>query len=587
MRKFKFCRVVVQVALVAAAATCESCDKSHPTHGQIFLNQVGYYPGQEKVAIVDSGAVKSFEVLDAVTRQSVLSGVPGGKASTPWSEEVRTSLDFSDLTTPGSYLLVVNGDTSAAMPFTVKANALSELADGALKALYYQRTAMPIEEKYAGKWSRPAAHPDTKVIVHPAAAGPVRKGGDVIASPKGWYDAGDYNKYIVNSGFTVGLMQDIYSLEPEYFAKQNVNIPESDNSTPDLLDELHYNLDWMLTMQDPADGGVYHKLTTLNFEGFITPSECKQERYVVPKSVTASLDFAAAMAQASRVYSAFEADYPGFSEKALHAAQKAYAWAEAYPAAFYDQESLTPAVTTGTYADDKADDEFFWASSELYLATGDSRYLKKAQATKPAAFAPPTWGSTAGLGVFAWVAPGKDLAEEARELSDAMKTLLVEYAEEAVADADANAFHAPYGNAESDFYWGSLSEGTANQGIALIYAYKLTDDDKYLENAARNMDYILGRNPLGYCYVTGFGTRSPMHPHHRLSASDGIESPIPGFLVGGPNAGKQDADYVTYSSSMPDEAYEDVEASYASNEIAINWNASLVALSSALDALMQ
>ena len=98
------------------------------------------------------------------------------------------------------------------------------------------------------------------------------------------------------------------------------------------------------------------------------------------------------------------------------------------------------------------------------------------------------------------------------------------------------------------------------------------------------MDYILGKNATGYCYVTGFGTKSPLYPHHRLSASDDIEAPLPGFLVGGPNPGQQDG--VPYPSNLPDESYADVEGSYASNEIAINWSAALVALVSSLDALM-
>lgn len=165
------------------------------------------------------------------------------------------------------------------------------MADAALKSFYYQRTGMPIEATYAGRWSRPAGHPDDKVLVHPNAAGPERKAGAVISSPGGWYDAGDYNKYIVNSAYSIGLMQAIYARFPDYFIRQRVNIPESGNHTPDLLDEMYYNLKWMLTMQDPADGGVYHKLTTPSFEGFIKPTECKQPRYVVQKSVTAALDY--------------------------------------------------------------------------------------------------------------------------------------------------------------------------------------------------------------------------------------------------------------------------------------------------------
>ena len=150
--------------------------------------------------------------------------------------------------------------------------------------------------------------------------------------------------------------------------------------------------------------------------------------------------------------------------------------------------------------------------------------------------------------------------------------------------ADRSPFHAPYGNDAKDFFWGCLAEGCANQATSLVCAYLLTGEKSYLTNAYRNMDYILGKNATGYCYVTGFGMKSPLYPHHRLSTSDDIEAPLPGFLVGGPNPGQQDG--IAYASNLPDESYADVEGSYASNEIAINWSAALVALVSSLDALM-
>ena len=69
------------------------------------------------------------------------------------------------------------------------------------------------------------------------------------------------------------------------------------------------------------------------------------------------------------------------------------------------------------------------------------------------------------------------------------------------------------------------------------------------------------------------------NPHQRISAADGVEDPLPGFLVGGPNAGRQDAaELPEYPSESPDEAYQDHVGSYASNEIGINWNAYLIAL---------
>ncbi|WP_291528831.1 glycoside hydrolase family 9 protein [Bacteroides sp. UBA939] len=550
----------------------------------VRLNQLGYYPKQEKVAVVNDGVVQEFTVADAVTGNKVYSGKPGYTASSPWSNKKRTILDFSEVTTPGTYVLIAAGDT---VPFEIKERVLSPLADAALKSFYYQRTATPIEERYAGKWNRPSAHPDNHVLIHPSAAGPERAAGTVISSPKGWYDAGDYNKYIVNSAYSIGLMQAVYRLFPDYFAAQQVNIPESGNHTPDLLDEMHYNLSWMLTMQDPADGGVYHKLTTPQFEGFIKPIECKQPRYVVQKSVTAALDYAASMAQASRLFAPYEQDYPGFSKQALESAERAYAWAEAHPQAFYRQNTLNkeyqPAVVTGAYGDGSAGDEFFWAASELYFATGKNAYREMVLKNIPKEYSPAGWGNTAGLGVFAWIQPGKELTGEDLKMVETLKNMLLDYAEKSVQNAGNSPFHAPYGNDAKDFYWGCLSEKCANQAISLVYAYQLTGKHLYLTNAYRNMDYLLGRNATGYCYVTGFGTKTPLYPHHRLAASDGIEAPIPGFLVGGPNPGRQD--HVTYPSQLPDEAYADVEESYASNEIAINWSASLVALAASLDAL--
>ena len=558
-----------------------SCSQS----GEIRLNQVGYYPDQEKVAVMDGGKVGSFTVTDAATGAEVLSGKASYTAVNSWSPKERTVLDFSSLTTPGTYMLNAGGRS---VQFEVKENALTALADAALKSFYLQRTGMPIEEQYAGKWNRPAGHPDTCVWIHPSAAGPVRRVGEVISSPKGWYDAGDYNKYIVNSGYSIGLMQAIYSLFPDYFAKQNLNIPESDNSTPDLLDEMYYNLSWMLTMQDPADGGVYHKLTTPSFEGFVKPVDCRQPRYVVQKSVTAALDFAASMAQASTLFAAYEKDYPGFSRQALAAAKRAYNWALKHPEAYYRQSQMNneydPDVYTGEYGDNNASDEFFWAATELYYATGNKTYRDKAIECAPDAYTAPSWGSTSALGFYQWLLPNRRLDDQSAAFAQQLKEKLLSYADEAIKGADASAFHAPYGDEESDFFWGCLSERCANQATSLVYAYMVSGNREYLINAYRNMDYLLGRNATGYCYVTGFGSKSPMHPHHRLSASDDIVEPLPGFLVGGPNPGQQDGAEL-YTSSEPDESYADNEASYASNEIAINWSAGLVALSSALDAL--
>ena len=554
---------------------------------EIKLNQVGYYPQQEKVAIWEGKFSGSFKVIDATTREWVMENKAGVNVVSPWNDKIRTQLDLSRITYPGEFILVVN---NTEVPFRVANQALKPLAQAAFKAFYYQRTGMSIEQPYAGMWSRPAAHNDNRVLVHASAASQSRPEGTIISSPGGWYDAGDYNKYVVNSAYSIGLIQAVCQMIPDYMASLKLDIPENTNKTPDVLDEMYYNLKWLLTMQDSVDGGVYHKLTTPDFEGFIKPIDCKQTRYVVQKSVTATLDFAAVMAQSSRLFAAFQNDYPGFSERALQASRQAFVWAQANRNAFYKQNELNekydPDINTGAYGDIHAEDEFFWAASELYLATGENDYLQVALKYAPQAYAVPSWGNVSALGIFTWLTPGFSVSEAAAETASRLKESLLAYCDHSVKAAEHSCFHSPFGNKPEDFFWGSLSEGCANQALSLLRGYALTAKTEYLQNAMRNMDYLLGRNATGFCYVTGMGTKSPMHPHHRLSASDEVKDPLPGFLVGGPNRGKQDKAEVNYASNAPDECYSDTEPSYASNEIAINWNASLAALAASLDAIL-
>lgn len=558
-------------------------DLALSAQAQIRLNQVGMTPEQEKTATVE-GVVKASQVkiTDALTGKSAVKPKVLRTATSPLSGKRRTVIDFSRLTAEGDYVITVGQHRQ---PFTVSRQALTAVAKGGLKAFYLIRSGAPVEASYARAYARPAAHADTHVLVHPSAASPGRPEGTVICSPKGWYDAGDYNKYVVNSSYAIGLMLCAYEQCHDYFAALNVNIPESGNRTADLLDETMYNLEWLLTMQDPWDGGVYHKLTTPNFEGFVMPGDCHQPRYVVAKSTAATLDFAAVMAQAARIYQGSK-DYPAFTAQGTRAALAAYHWAEQNPEVWYRQNNMNkqykPAVNTGEYGDGDVNDEWHWAATELYLLTGDPKFQQDAKAHMPAWFSVPSWGSVAALGSYEWLTmcPEDPIAQ-------AVRPQLLALCDSLVSATAASSFQTPSGNRPHDFGWGCLGGSFCSTGVALLFAHRLTDDNRYLAAARQNADYILGRNALGYCYVTGFGSKSPMHPHHRISAADTVEAPFPGLLVGGPNPGQQDNgdSHLPYPSKVPDESYIDHVDSYASNEIAINWNAELVAHLCWLDAL--
>ena len=545
------------------------------TQAQIRLNQVGMYPNQEKTAVIE-GTAKSVTIKDAATgKKAAVKPRVLRTATSPWSKKQRTVVDFSALTKPGTYT-ISSGSESAT--FTISDNALRDVTAATLKAFYLIRSGMAIDKQYAGAYARPVGHPDTEVLIHPSAVSLGRPVGSKISSPGGWYDAGDYNKYIVNSAFSIGIVLCSYEQNRGYYDGLSVNIPESKNQTADLLDEMMYNLRWMLTMQDPYDGGVYHKLTTPNFEGFVMPTDCKQPRYVVQKSTTATLDFAAVMAQAARIFKGNK-DYPTFADEAARAAMAAYGWAERNPRVLYQQRRLTD--TTGEYGDFNLTDEWYWAATELYLLTGDQQFADVAVKNQPRRFSAPTWGNVAALGTYDLLMQ-KSLPSP---VGEGLGVRLLSYCDSLIATTATSSFQTPNGNSPRDFGWGCLAETFGTNGLTLLYAYRLTGDKKYLTAAQQDADYVLGRNATGYCYITGFGTRSPMHPHHRPSEADGIEAPYPGLLVGGPNPGQQDkADVKEYPSNQPDESYTDVMQSYASNEIAINWNASILALLGWLEA---
>ena len=563
---------------------------------QIRRNQVGCYPQQEKVIVIE-GANPGSKVRVTTPDGKTVKAKSVRKAVSPLSQKTRYVVDLGNLTATGDYRVTLGKESCV---LHVSERPYHDIAAASLRLFYLIRSGVPITR--GGAYNRPLGHADTHVLVHNSAASPLRPAGTVISSPYGWYDAGDYNKYVVNSAFSIGLMFAAYEQQSAYFERLKTNIPESGNATPDLLDEMMFNLRWFLTMQDPYDGGVYHKLTTPNFEGFVMPRDCKQPRYVVAKSVTATLDFAAVMADAARLFEPYQTDYPGFSTMAAAMAERAYQWAKANPQKFYHQRQLKdPAITTGEYGDRSANDEFFWAATALYRLTGKQTYLDDAMKYKPQRFTTPTWGNVASLGAYEWLAiatpyagQGSESAntqsETVKALQGDMLTQLNTYCDEAVKGLGQSSFQSPYGNSPRDFGWGCLAEFCYCQAMALLYADKVTGTESYRRHALQNADYLLGRNATGYCYVTGFGDKSPMHPHHRPSEADGVEAPFPGMLVGGPNPGQQDKGDLggnVYPTNIPDESYLDVMQSYASNEIAINWNASLVAFLCWLDAVAE
>ena len=554
---------------------------------KIAINQLGFYPKAPKIAVVTQDvAATSFQVINAETKLVVYDGALSETKKSANSNLKTKQANLSALQTPGTYIIRVSGLPDS-YSFKIGHSVNHPAAAASLKGFYFIRSNTPLIEKYAGKWARPAGHPDTKVLVHASAVSMERPEGTIISTPGGWYDAGDYNKYIVNSGISTSTLFSAYEDFPAYYDQLNTNIPESNNKVPDVLDEAVYNLRWMLTMQDPNDGGVYHKCTNAAFDALNSkPGDTKLPRYVVQKGTSATLNFAAVTAQASRVLRDFGDALPGLADSCLGASEKAWQWAKLNPAVEYNQRLMNtkfePKITTGDYGDGKLADEWFWAASELFVATKNIEYFADVKKGIDKPYRLPAWNEVRMLGYYTLTRNSQVIPVGEKVLVDTLRNRIVKLADKFISNVPTNAFATVMGQSKRDFIWGS-SAVACNQGIVLINAYKLTGDKQYINYALTNLDYILGRNATGYSFLTGIGSKPVMHPHHRPSVADNVKDPVPGLLSGGPNPGMQDK--VKYDFSEPETAFADKKESYASNEIAINWNAPMAYLANAIEAL--
>ncbi|MBE6844715.1 MAG: glycoside hydrolase family 9 [Ruminococcus sp.] len=454
-----------------------------------------------------------------------------------------------------------------------------------------------------------------------------------IEASGGWYDAGDHGKYVVNGGISVWTLQNMYERavaqdNGEKFENGSgtVVIPETNNKAPDILDECAVELDWMMKMIVKSDeptwgkyaGFVYHKLHDHKWTGLATrPYDYAEEwgtvRIVKPPTYAATLNFVACAAQAARLWEPYDS---AKAAEYLAAAKSSYA---AFKANFkeYQGEGVDPlyapldqAIGGGAYGDNEVKDDAYWAACELYITTGDSSYYTDLCGYKDAfkvltyieggenkgSFGSFNWGNTSSAGSLSLLLNSDNA--DLTSLTDANKTALEESlvaaADTYVAKEEEQGYGIPYvGTQYSDpvnlpadvvidgFEWGSNSF-VINNAMVMAYAYDETSDIKYMNGVATALDYIFGRNPLAFSYVTGYGSYHAQRPHHRYWSNE-LDSTLPmapdGVLSGGANAGLQDP-YVRALGFVPgaegnasERCYVDSIEAWSVNEVTINWNA--------------
>lgn len=544
---------------------------------RIGINQWGYYPNSKKTIIVYNDQNYSVPMpYHIINMESGAVEMYGSLTVTaPWDGTPTRIIqgDFSNIQTPGHYKVVVPS-IQESVSFQINNSIYDRPFHDALKTYYFQRASTAIPPQFGGRFARAAGHEDQNVWYHDGLG----KTGS-RSSAGGWYDAGDYGKYVVNGGVTIATLLHLYERFPNLVNDQT-NIPESSNGQSDLLDEVIYEIQWMETMQD-EDGGVFHKLSGLTWPGAVMPNQDQQQRYIIGKTTNASLNFAAVLAQAARVFRTKGQQQR--SERWIQMADRAFTWARQHP------HALVPQVDgSGPYEDGQFEDEFFWAAAELYAATSWDKYrglllghenttaeLNLGQYTyQPRINGPVDWGQALGsptgtlnLGYYTLANRGYSLGSER---IGPIRAEILRYADSIANYAATNPARSPM--KRWDFFWGSNSVHL-NYGMHVAFAYSIDPKPLYLQTLSGIADYVLGHNYNSMSFITGYGERSPQNPHHRPSEADQVRAPIPGFVVGGPNADS----YTAHNSvDRIRDSYIDIYDSYSTNETAINWSAPLV-----------
>jgi len=529
-------RLATLVALGSLLAVPALEGVARAADADLRLSSIGYVPEAAKRATVLGAPSGSFVVRRAADDSEALSGELTARGDDGVA-------DFTELTEEGTFVLEVTG-VGRSPAFPVGAAAWVEPLRTAMLGLYGWRSGIDVSITYGGQtWAHAAGHLEDAYLDF------VGQPGVLADGTGGWYDAGDYGKYTVNSAITMGLLLQAWEdfgpqLEPLALA-----IPEAGGALPDYLDELRYQLDWMLKMQF-ADGSVSHKITPVDFPEYILPVDDTAPRYFSPWGSAATAGFVATMAKAARVYRELDPDY---ADRLEAAALESWAFLVDNPGNHAaDMSDFEQAQYQTTDGDDRV-----WAAAEVWETTGDASALAAfesgVRALRDLVYVNWDWGDQSNLGVFTYLRSTRD-GRDAGLVAE-LEAALIDVADTHVANAAST-----YGRGIEEVYWGS--NGTVARICATLHvAALITGDARYAGTCVDQVAHLFGRNEYGRSQVTGLGVDPPLHPHCRRSMADGVEPPYPGYLVGG--------------ASSPGNWLDDQE-DYETNEIAINWQGALV-----------
>ncbi len=520
------------------------------------LNTVGYLPGRVKRATLHA-ASSAFEVRRADDDSVALEGEVTGPF---YSEDVRRDVwvaDFSALEEAGKYYLVAEGAVPSPT-FKVRSDVYESVFDALMLGMYGQRCGVEVSFEWGGEaFHHGACHTDPASLEKAGLSG-------ARDATLGWHDAGDYGKYTVNAGFSTGLMLLAFEHFTDRLSARELEIPESGDDVPDFLDEVRFNLEWMLKMQH-EDGSVAHKLDTFAFADFVMPTMDRVEQYFSDWGSAATANFAAVAARAARTYAPYD---PAFAELCGAAAQASFDFVLENPSKDPDLSSFAEQqYRTG------AEDDLCWAACEMWELTGETVALEACESRIATSRFTDNWdwSDVRNLCMVTYATSSRgDSDRRDPVVLEAAVSSIIQSADRLVENADQDPYGLGYVGGR---YWG-INGIYARSVVNLQTAYRIEPKEVYLDAATQQVDHLLGRNYFGRSQVTGLGYLPPRHPHHRPSEADGTVSAWPGLLVGGGNLSREERE--REDAPPPGTSWVDSVQSFQTNEVAINWNAALI-----------
>jgi endoglucanase len=550
------------------------------------VNQLGYLIGGPKRATLVSDAAEpvDFTVRDRNGRV-VHSGL-----SQPWPTRPEPTsglsvhvLDFSGLNVPGTDLRI-EADDQSSHPFQITSRPYEMLAVDALRFFYAMRSGMPILDSVAPGYGRPAGHlgrpPNRGDVEVPPWIGPEAQQlypgwhceGTFDVSG-GWYDAGDYGKYVPSGALALWQLLSTLDLLTRV---GRAPISEFGNM---IKNECRWQLDWLLRMQvpagDPLAGLAFHRVHGTEWSPIPGwAHEDPTERVLHRPSTAASLHLAAVAAQGARL---FHPSDPAYARTLLDAASTAYQAALRHPRLIAPDDHAR--FGGGPYPDELFDDDFYWAAAELWLATGEDLYRE--QMTSSPLHVADAFELT-GFDFDRVAAPARlDVALIGDRLADHERIVdsVLRGADRLVKLQRQQPWEQPYAPT-AGWDWGSNGR-ILNNLVVLAVAHLVSELSRYADAVVTGMDYLLGRNALGQSYITGYGTDYSCHQRTRQFGHDldpALPTPPRGALAGGANSRPTpDFPYDSRLLGLPPQCcYLDEPTSEVTNDICIRWNAPLV-----------